>query len=143
VGEGQPVLYPHIVRIGEVAERAGTRPRTIRFYERIGVLPAARRAANGYRDYDDTILERLAFVQAAQASGFTLTEIRSIITVRDNGDAPCAHVQTLIDRHVEDVDRRLDELSRLRGELARLADRARRFDPADCGRESVCRIITG
>jgi MerR family copper efflux transcriptional regulator len=131
------------MRIGELAGRAGTRPRTIRFYERIGVLPLPRRADNGYRDYDDTILERLAFIHAAQASGFTLAEIRSIIAVRDNGEAPCAHVQALIERHVEDVDRRLDELRRLRGELARLADRARRFDPADCGRESVCRIITG
>jgi MerR family copper efflux transcriptional regulator len=131
------------MRIGHVAAQAGLPTRTIRYYERLGLLPPARRAANGYRDYEDDALDRLAFIRAARSDGFTLSEIHRIIAVRDGGHAPCAQVRALIDQHAVDIDRRIAELSHLRVELTRLAARAEALDPADCRPEAVCEIITG
>jgi DNA-binding transcriptional MerR regulator len=130
------------VRIGEVADRAGVAAKTIRYYESLGLLPSPARAQNGYRDYDEAVLGRLTFIRAAQASGLTLGEIRSVLAFRDRGEAPCDHVRSLIDRRAAELDERIAELTRMRGELTRLAKRARRLDPADCEPAMVCHIIT-
>lgn len=129
------------VLIGQVASRSGVLTKTIRYYESLGLVPPADRLANGYRDYPDTILERLAFIRAAQSSGFTLGEIREIIAFRDQGQAPCDHVRDLIDRHANDVEQRIAELLRMRDDLGRLARRARRVDPTDCHPSAVCHIL--
>ena len=130
------------MRIGEVAQQAGVGAKTIRYYERLGLVPPAPRTANRYRDYDDTVLDRLAFIRGAQADGFTLAEIHRIIAVREDGEAPCAHVRAMIDQHAADIDRRIEELRRVRVELDRLAERARALDPADCRPDGICQIIT-
>lgn len=130
------------MRIGEVADRSGVPAKTIRYYETVGLLPAADREANGYRSYGADIMQRLAFIRAAQASGLTLGEIRSIIAFRDCGEKPCDHVRDLIDRRAAQIDDQIGELQRLRAELARLARRARRLDPADCQPAGVCHIIS-
>ena len=130
------------VRIGEVADRSGVAAKTIRYYEQVGVVSPPERTANGYRDYDDAVVGRLAFVRSAQASGLTLGEIRDIIAFRDRGEAPCEHVRALIDRRAAELDGRVAELQHLRGELSRLSHRSRRLDPADCDPASVCHIIT-
>lgn len=130
------------MRIGEVAERAGVPAKAIRYYETIGLLPAPDRAANGYRNYADGIIDRLAFIRAAQASGLTLGEIRSIVAFRNRGETPCAHVRDLIDQRAADIDRRISELQAIRAELARLADRALGLNPADCSPALICHIIT-
>lgn len=127
--------------IGTVAERSGLPAKTIRYYESVGVVQPPRRSPNGYRDYDESVLDRLAFVRAAQASGLTLGEIRSVVAFRDRGETPCDHVRTLIDRRALEIDRRIDELQRVRADLARLARRARGLDPADCDPSAVCHII--
>jgi len=133
--------YVRGVRIGELAQRCGVPPKTIRYYETIGVLPAPARMPNGYRDYDDLVVERLAFVRAAQASGLKLGEIRGV-AFRDRGEAPCGHVRALIDRRTAEIDERIGELERLRRDLRRLARRARRLDPAECRPAGVCHIIS-
>jgi DNA-binding transcriptional MerR regulator len=127
--------------IGELAERSGVAPKTIRYYETVGILPAPRRAGNGYREYTDDASDRLAFIRAAQACGFTLGEIRSIVALREHGVAPCEHVRELIDGHQRDIDRRIAELQALRRELGRLARRARTLDPKACRPAQVCHII--
>ena len=81
--------------IGELADAVGVTSQAIRFYERKGLLPDAERGANGYRVYDESTLARLRFIDVAQAAGLTLSEIRSIIDLRDDGTVPCAHVATL------------------------------------------------
>jgi DNA-binding transcriptional MerR regulator len=130
------------VRIGEVADRSGVPAKTIRYYETLGLLPAPDRTANGYRAYDSSVLGRLAFIRAAQASGLTLGEIRGVLGLRDRGETPCAHVRGLIDRRARELDERIAELTRLRTELARLSTRARRLDPTDCDPAMVCHILT-
>ena len=129
------------MRIGEIAERSGVSAKAIRYYEEVGILPVAARAPNGYREYTESTLDRLEFVRAAQACGFTLGEIRGIVAFRDRGEAPCGHVRELVDRRVAEVDRRIAELQRMRADLAVLARRARDLDPAECLPADVCHII--
>lgn len=129
------------MRIGELAERAGVSTKTIRYYEKIGVLQEPERSPSGYRDYDDEAVARLGFVRAAQASGLTLGEIRGIIALRDRGETPCGHVLDLLTVRAAEVDRRIAELESLRAELGRLARRARSLDPADCDPRRVCHLI--
>ena len=129
------------MRIGELAEQAGTSTKAIRYYEQIGILTSPARTAAGYRTYDEAALGRLSFVRAAQAVGLTLAEIRQIIAFRDDGQAPCAHVTGLLQRHAADLDMRIRELQQLRGELQQLAERAATLDPEQCPPERVCHII--
>jgi DNA-binding transcriptional MerR regulator len=129
------------VRIGELAELSGVPAKTIRYYEEIDVLAAPARTASGYREYDESTLDRLAFVRAAQALGFTLGEIREIVALRDRGEVPCGHVLDLLRSRADDLERRISELQRLRSDLDGLASRARRLDPADCDTQRVCHLI--
>ena len=129
------------MRIGELAERAGTTTKTLRFYEHAGLLPEPQRTPAGYRDYDEGVLDRLRFVKAAQAAGLTLAEIRDVIAAREDTGPPCEHVTALLDAHGTDLDRRIAELTALRDEVSRLRQRARRLDPARCTADGVCHVI--
>ena len=113
------------MRIGEAAGRAGVPAKTIRFWEDQRLLPEPARTAAGYRDYDPAIVERLAFIRHAQASGLTLEHIRQILDIRDDGQPPCVHVAGLIARRLAEVEARLTELARARDQLAALAARPR------------------
>jgi DNA-binding transcriptional MerR regulator len=112
--------------------------KTIRYYEDIGLLPEPARSANGYRSYDESACERLRFVKAAQAVGFSLGEIREIVAFRDRGEEPCAHVLDLVDRRSRDIGDRIAALERMRADLDRLAARARSL-PRHGG--SYCHLI--
>lgn len=131
------------MRIGEVSDRSGVPVKTIRYYEEIGVLAAPVRSASGYREFDEAVLERLAFIRSAQAVGLTLGEIRGIVALRDDGHTPCGHVLDLLRGRASEFDRRIRELRSLQAELKRLAERARNLDPADCEPHGVCHLVGG
>ena len=126
------------MRIGELAEAVSLPAKTIRYYEAIGLLPPPERSANGYRAYDDSARERLGFVRAAQAVGFSLGEIREILAFRDRGEEPCAHVLDLVDRRARDIAERIAVLERMQGDLRQLSSRARAV-PRHAG--SYCHLI--
>lgn len=128
--------------IGEVADAVGVPTRTVRFYERRGLLSEPSRAPNGYRTYDDTTVHRLRFIRSAQTAGLTLAEIRDIIDLRDDGQTPCTHVAGLLATKLDDVRRRRHELATLEDELGQLIERSRQLDPADCGERDICHILT-
>lgn len=128
--------------IGALAEAAGVSSQTVRFYERAGLLPEPERGANGYRLYTPPILGRLRFINQAQAAGLSLTEIRSIVDLRDTGHAPCAHVSALLEAKLANVRERIDRLITLQTELDGLLDRSRHLDPADCTHGDICHILT-
>lgn len=115
--------------------------KTIRFYERAGVLPEPRRLESGYRNYDEDALTRLAFVKAAQRAGLTLAEIRQVISVRDRTGPPCEHVTTLLDARAAKLNERIGELVALRDEVERLRSRAATLNPAECAAPDVCHVI--
>ena len=129
------------MRIGELADRSGVPVKTIRYYEDIGVLPAPARTPSGYRDYDDTTADRLAFVRAAQTVGLTLGEIRQVVALRDHGQTPCTHVVELLARRASEIEARIAELQRLDRELRRLVRRAADLDPTDCDPRAICHVI--
>ncbi|MGP3920891.1 heavy metal-responsive transcriptional regulator [Nonomuraea sp. 10N515B] len=130
------------MRIGDLAAAAGLSTKTIRFYEQAELLPPPPRTPAGYRDYPPAARERLAFIRDAQAAGFTLAEIRGVLAIRDAGQPPCHHVTTVIETHLEQVEQRIAELIATRTELQNLRQRAQGVDPADCGPEGICRILT-
>lgn len=128
--------------IGQLADALGIPTRTVRFYERKGLLPDPQRAENGYRLYTDTTLERLRFIRIAQAAGLTLAEVASIIHVRDDGTAPCSHVDSLLETKLEEVRERRRQLAALESELVQLLDRSKQLDPADCSAGEICQIFS-
>lgn len=131
------------MQIGEVARKIGVATSAIRFYEESGLLPEPDRTPSGYREYDPSVIDRLAFIRAGQAVGLTLAELREVLGIRDRGEAPCTHVARLIDRRLDEIDQRIKDLRRLRRDLTVLAGEAVSFDPTDCPPEGVCRILTG
>jgi DNA-binding transcriptional MerR regulator len=130
-----------VVRIGDLAAKAGITTKTLRFYEQTGLLPPPDRAANGYRDYSPAFLPRLDFIRRGRAAGLTLAQIREVIEVRDSGDAPCGHVYQLLTQRLADVDRHIADLQVLRTSLARKRDHAGSADPATCAPETICRFV--
>ncbi len=126
------------LRIGELAAELGLNPKTIRYYEQIGLLPAAPRTESGYRLYGADDVERLRFIGKAKAIGLSLEEIGEILALRREGHAPCAHVLELLDRKLAAVDRQLRALRAFRRELVGLRAEAARTATAEA---CVCGII--
>lgn len=110
--------------IGEIAQSAGVATTTLRYYERKGLLSPTDRSRAGYRLYDNSAVERLEFIRAAQAVGFTLDDIRALLQL--NGDSPCKQVQALIGRRMAEVDEKLADLRRVRATLADALERCRK-----------------
>lgn len=126
------------MRIGELAERLAINPKTIRFYEGMGLLPEPHRTPSGYRDYGEEDLDRLVFIKSAQRLGLSLHEIREVLAFRERGERPCAQVLGVLKQELADIDRRVGELLRLRAELVELTRRADQL-PDDGG---YCPVIT-
>lgn len=115
--------------------------KALRFYETRGLLPAPARTPSGYRDYEPETLERLVFIRDAQFAGLTLTEIASVLEMKDTGTGACEHTASLLRRHLDDVDGRIAALSETRRRLRELADRAAGLDPTDCRDPHRCQVI--
>lgn len=107
--------------IGKIAKEVGLNPRTIRYYENLGLLPPALRSESRYRLYGPQMVELLQFIKKAKTLGFTLTEIREIIALRQRGDLPCPHVHALLTERVESLSHQIKDLTLLRDELKGLA----------------------
>lgn len=132
----------HTMRIGELASRSGISPQTIRYYENIGVLPDAMRMPNGYRNYDDSAVKRLAFIRDAQTSGLSLTEIQMVLEMKDSGEPTCGHVIEMLQGHLSEVDRQIGDLERTRVRLEQIISKAQGMDPANCTDPDKCQTIT-
>lgn len=130
------------MRIGDLATTSGLSTKTIRFYEQAGLLPPPPRTTGGYRDYPDEAVGRLGFIRDAQAAGLALSEIRSVLALRDSGQAPCDHVAGLIQQHLAEIELRLVELRKTRTALRDLAQRADDTDPASCTDADICTILS-
>ena len=126
------------MRIGELAHELGINPKTIRYYEGIGLLPPPERTEARYRVYGPADRERLRFIGKAKAIGLSLDEIREVLDLRGAGRRPCEHVVELLDRKVAAVDAQLRALEVFRGELLSMRSEAARTAAAEA---CVCGII--
>ena len=104
--------------IGEAARRAGVSPDLIRYYERVGILPSAPRAANGYRLYSEETLARVVFARNAMRFGFSSKELAGFFKARAKGQPPCRSVHAAGKRLLDEMDERLAALREARKKLA-------------------------
>jgi DNA-binding transcriptional MerR regulator len=129
------------MRIGELADQAGVTAKTVRYYESIDLMREPARTASGYRDYDDAAVERLQFIRDSQASGLTLSEIQSVLELKDVGARSCEHTRSLLQRHLDEIDEQINRLQASRIEIAELAQRASGLDPRACTDPNRCQVI--
>jgi len=112
------------MRIGQLADRFGLNPKTVRYYESIDLLPEPVRTPSGYRDYDEADAERLSFIRTAQRLGLSLDDIREILALHERDEPPCGHVVALLRHHTKELDQRIAEMQQLRDELTDMVARA-------------------
>ena len=129
------------MKIGELAERADVTAKTVRYYESIGIMAPPVRTSSGYRDYDEHALKRLRFIRDAQATGLSLSEIRSVLELKDSGTSSCEHTRSLLQGHLDDLDSQIRRLQTARRELSDLAESAAALDPAACTDPNRCQVI--
>lgn len=108
------------MKIGELALSAGTQPETVRYYERLGLLPQPERTEGNYRIYDEGHLERLRFIRNCRAVGITLEEVKRLLYFRDRPDLACHEINELLDTHITRLGEQLGELHRLEDYLREL-----------------------
>jgi DNA-binding transcriptional MerR regulator len=126
--------------IGAVAKKSGLSVPTIRYYESVGLLAAAPRSATGYRRYGSGVLEELRFIKKAQALGFSLDEIKEVLTLTRSGTHPCAHVLGVARHHLRALDERIAQLTKFRDRLSTEVSKWDGVEQPTC--EGLCRIIT-
>lgn len=110
--------------IGRAAEALGLRVSTLRYYERKGLLAPTDRSNSGYRLYDEVAVERLAFIRSAQAVGFTLEDIRELLSLDE--ETSCKEVRQLLQRRLTEVKAKLADLNRVRCALSDALEKCRK-----------------
>jgi len=128
-------------RIGEAARAAGVSVQTLRYYERLGLLPRPERTPAGYRLYTADTQARLRFIKQAQALGFSLEETKEILRLTYNGRSPCECVRGKLVEKLKRVERELAALRDFRRELRSTLARARRLPHLPHSASAICPII--
>jgi len=123
------------MKIGDLARATGTKAETVRFYEKIGLMPAPLRTEGNYRDYTGAHLKRLNFIRHARGLGFDIGEIRSLLDLVDQPDRDCAEADRIATGHLLAVETKIAQLEALRAELSRMVGECRG------GRASACRVL--
>lgn len=122
-------------QVSDLAAEFNINPRTIRYYERVGLLKASNRTPSGYRLYGRADRDRLRFILKAKATGLTLDDIREVLSLREKGVSPCPQVLELLERKLDQLDEHLQALLEFREELVVLQRKAsgRSADGCVCG----------
>jgi Cu(I)-responsive transcriptional regulator len=121
--------------IGEMSKATNTKIETIRYYERISLLPKPPRTTNNYRDYGQAALARLSFIRRSRDLGFSLDQVRALLSLSDDRSCDCAGIDRIANEHLLEVDRKIADLQALRRELKAV------IDSCDGGTVADCRII--
>jgi MerR family mercuric resistance operon transcriptional regulator len=122
--------------IGKVARRSGVGVETVRFYERNGLIPEPMRTDSGYRQYPEEIVSRILFIRRAKELGFTLKEIKELLSLRFQPDARCADVRARAKAKIADIEEKIRTLESMKAALARLTISCRSDGPV-----SECPIL--
>ena len=120
------------MRISEAAAASGCHLETIRYYERLGLLPKPNRLTNGYRDYGIDDVDRLRFIVRGRDLGFSLEEIRRLLALAASSDLSCTEVDQLARQQLAAVNERIRDLRRMARELKRTIDTCERQSCGEC-----------
>src|SRR5262249_33169317 len=135
------------LKVAELAERAGIAPSTVRFYERAGLLSPAQRAHNGYRMFDESALDELAFITRAKSIGMSLEDIASLVAAWPTGECRSlqARMRDFLGRRISQVREQQAELAAFERQLRAVLDRLASRDPRPerCGHGCGCRADLG
>ncbi len=129
-------MNDHVVGKGlkraALARRTGCNLETIRYYEKIGLIPEPPRTASDYRVYDETHVSRLRFILRGRELGFSIKELRELLSLVDRGKQTCAEVKALTERHLADVRAKIADLKRIEGVLATTAAKCSGDEAPEC-----------
>ena len=120
------------MKIGELAQLAGTTTETVRYYEKEGLLPAPERGLNNYRSYGPEHVERLQLIRNCRALDMAHEEIRTILDLADRHVSDCGPINHVFDEHIAHVDARIAELNQLKAQLQDLRARCTGSAADDC-----------
>jgi MerR family copper efflux transcriptional regulator len=121
-----------MLNIGEAAQASGVSAKMIRHYESIGLLPAARRTASGYRVYGEQEVRMLQFIHRGRALGFPLEKIAGLLALWQDQDRASADVRQLAEQHIEELNRKIAELQAMKRALEALAHSCHGDQRSDC-----------
>lgn len=120
------------MNIGEAAKHSGLTTKTIRFYEDIGLVPAAGRDSNGYRRYGEREVNQLRFVHRARSLGFSVEECRELLALYGDRERASADVKALAVARIRDIERKIEELEAMKATLEHLAERCHGDQRPNC-----------
>lgn len=123
------------LKIGDLAKATGTKVETVRYYERIGLMPPAERTSANYRSYTSAHIDRLHFIRHGRGLGFDIADIRSLLALADQPGRDCAEVDRIASGHLQAVEAKIAQLKVLKKELSRMIGRCRG------GQVETCRIM--
>ncbi len=118
--------------IGKVAEQTGCHIETIRYYEKEDLLPPPGRSAGGHRLYTTDLIERLVFIRRSRELGFSMQEIRELLSVVDGHQVSCERVKYLADTHLKDIRSKISDLRRMETTLRELSNQCSGDDVPEC-----------
>ena len=121
-----------VISIGRLAKQSGVNIETIRYYERIGILPEPTRSEGGYRLYRPDDAERLRFVRRARDLGLSLDDVRRLLSLADQESSSCRKVLDLAAHHLTDIRARIDDLKRMEQVLSRLVQACAKGELPKC-----------
>lgn len=125
------ISYENLL-IGQLSRLTDVNIETIRYYERIGIMPRPRRSEGGQRLYDENQFKRLRFIKRSRVIGFSLKEIRALLALDDQEDLSCHDVYSLTEEHLDKVRQKIDELKSIESALKTLAKQCSRGNKPDC-----------
>lgn len=119
------------MNIGDAAKVSGLPPKTIRYYEEIGLV-RPQRGENGYRSFDETDLHKLRFLSRSRALGFSIEDCRALLALYADDQRASAEVRRIARRHLEEIDAKISDLKALRSTLDHLVENCAGDDRPDC-----------
>ncbi|KXV02989.1 MerR family transcriptional regulator [Gluconobacter potus] len=124
-----------MLTIGKLSRLTGVKVPTIRYYEQIGLLSCPERSEGGQRIYEMAVGQRLSFIRHARELGFSLDDIRELLTLSDEPDQSCAAVDEIAKRQLVEIEKHITRLTALKTEMRRM------LDQCACQTVSTCRVI--
>lgn len=130
-----------MLTIHELALQAAAPAQVVRYYARIGLIRAQQQKDNGYRLFALRDVDRIRFIRLAKSLGFTLNEIRQILTHADNGESPCSDVRGILEHRIDENRVKIEEMQALQRRMEQTLERWSKMPDSAPDSNSICRLI--